>query len=915
MAEQWPFIWLIDSEPAVYAACAAAIQAAYPGAAVRLVQDHAAAPFAPTPDFIVLDHRVESDPLVRIRQLHARFPATPILALLPVERDDLAAAALAAGAADYLMKTPRVHLRLPLLIDAHLQRRAERQQLAASRQEYRHLFDNAPIGLFRCSPAGELLAVNPMFAATLGAETRCTLIGQPITAFYCDPNDAQPWHAAEQQGGSPITGEIQMRRCDGVTIWVRLRADAVADPATNSTFYEGFLEEISQQRLTEAALRASEAKLRLIFEHAFDGISIYEELPETGSRRLLECNERYAEISGFSRETLMQIGNTSTVQEKMGRVFTRAENLLIRQSKTPYRGFFSWQRPDGKPNVVEYTAAPIDVAGRPLTIGIDRDITQLVEVQETALRRAAHLEALNSVIAASAAAVTIPELLEQTAQQLVAALQAESAVLCVQDAIAAVGVPDAAVHDWAQAIQEDHTLTAQPGADGASHQLLSAPIVHAGRRVGGFVVAAKQDATWLEDVLALADSVGRTIGAAVGRLQLLSAERERQQRSEEHGRLAAVGQLAAGIAHDFNNILAVILLLAQLTRQEKTISEKARSRLQTIIEQTQYAAELVRQILDFSRQSSLTRTRGNLATLLDETAALLRRTLPENIQIVAAHTDADFTIEADFPRLKQVLLNLAVNAQDAMPTGGVLGLHLERIHCAPAETPPLVTLHPGDWFKLTVTDTGVGIAAHVLPRIFEPFFTTKEVGKGTGLGLAQAYGIVKQHAGEIAVESRELNGTRFTIYLPAPETQRITIFAPSASSPVRTQSTLLYVEDDAVLRGAVCDVLESQGYRVLTAGNGEEALTQYGELLAEVDLVITDLSLDGMSGLDLHHSLRQRQPRIRTLIVSGYPDQAGKTQAGRITERADGIVGWLQKPVSLPELLAAIQQALPASRG
>lgn len=910
MEEQWPSIWLIDSEPAVFEACAAAMQAARPGAVVRLVQDLAAASFDPTPDFIVLDNKVGADLLVRIRQLRARYPATLLLALIPVEHDDLAAAALAAGAADYLMKTPRVHLRLPLLIDAHLQRRTERQQLTASQQEYRHLFDNAPIGLFRCSAEGELLAVNPMFATILGAETHCQLVGQPITAFYCDPADAQPWLTARQQGSPPITGEIQMRRCDGVEIWVRLRADAVSDATANSTCYEGILEEVSQQRLTEAALRASEAKLRLIFEHAFDGISIHEELPETGTRRLLECNERYAEISGFSREALMAIGNTSAVQEKVGRVFTRAENLLIRQNKIPYRGFFSWQRPDGKPNVVEYTAAPIDVAGRPLTIGIDRDITEFVQMQETALRRAAHLEALNSVIAASAAAATIPELLEQTTQQLVTALRAESAVLYVQEAVAAVGVPDAVVHSWTQAIQEDHTLTAQLRATSASDQFLSAPIVHEGRRVGGFVVVARQDAAWPEDVLALADSVGRTIGAAVGRLQSLNAERERQQRSEEHGRLAAVGQLAAGIAHDFNNILAVILLLAQLTHQEKTLSEKARSRLQTIIEQTQYAAELVRQILDFSRQSSLTRTQGNLATLLDETATLLRRTLPENIQIVAAHTAADFTFEADFPRLKQVLLNLAVNAQDAMPTGGVLGLHLARIHCAPGETPPLATLHPGDWFKLTVTDTGVGIPAHVLPRIFEPFFTTKEVGKGTGLGLAQAYGIVKQHAGEIAVESRELKGTRFTIYLPAPKTQRVTLFAPSTSSGVRAQPTLLYVEDDAVLRTAVCDVLESQGYRVLAAGNGEEALTQHGEALAKVDLVITDLSLNGMNGLDLHHSLRQRQPLIRTLIVSGYPDQA-ESVAGQ----AEGIVGWLQKPVSLPELLAAIQQALTASQG
>ncbi len=905
MGQQWPFILLVDSEPAVYVACAAAIHDSFPDAIVHLAQEQNMPHLGLTPDFIVTDHKAGVDPCDRIRELRNRFPAATILVLIPADRDDLTASVLAAGAANYLMKTPHFPLRLPLLIDAHWQRRIEREQLTASQQHYRRIFDKAPIGLFRCSLGGELLAVNAMFATILCAKTPYELVGKPISAFF--DAAAQLWQTARQPDGSLVTGDLPMRRCDGALIWVRLRADVVHDPVTNSSFYEGFLEEISQQRVTEAALRASEEKLRLIFEYAFDGISIYEELPETGSRRLLECNDRYTEISGFSREELMKIGNTSTVQEKIGRVFTRAENLLIRQNKTPYRGFFSWKRPDGKPNVVEYSAAPIDVGGRPLTIGIDRDITEYVQIQETALRRAAHLEAINAVIAAGASAITIPALLEQTTRQLVAALQAEGAAMCVDDATAIVGLGPEAASDLIQMIREDIALTPRLIAASPLRQILSAPIVHEERRLGGFAVSAQENTIWPEDVLALADSVGRTVGATLARLQLLSAERERQQRSEEHGRLAAVGQLAAGIAHDFNNILAVVLLLAQLTLQEKTLSDKGRSRIQTIIEQAQHAAELVRQILDFSRQSVLTRTQGNLATFFDETAALLRRTLPENIQIVATHTDADFAIEADFLRLKQVLLNLAVNAQDAMPAGGVLALHLARVHYASPEELPHADLQPGDWFKLTVTDTGVGIPPHVLPRIFEPFFTTKEVGKGTGLGLAQVYGIIKQHAGEVTVESRELEGTRFTIYLPAPKAQPVTLFTPDVPA-LRTERTLLYVEDDAILSTAVRDVLESQGYRVLVAASGEEALAQYGDALAEVDLVITDMSLHGMSGLELHRALHQRQPRIRTLIVSGYPAQFEQNEW-----QAAGIVGWLQKPVSLTDLLTEIQQALAAA--
>jgi two-component system cell cycle sensor histidine kinase/response regulator CckA len=908
MVQHWPVILLVDSEPDTYQACTTAVCSMFPEAAVHTPSGQTVDGDGHNtpPDFIIVDYLAGADPLLRIRQLRDRFPATPILVLIPIDRDDLTAPALAAGAADYLMKTPHVHLRLPLLIDVHLQRRAERQRLAASQQRYRRLFDNAPIGLFRCSSEGELLAVNPMFGAILGAKDAGDLIGQTITEYFDDPDEAHAWQNTKGSGNRPAVYEVQMRRSDGNVIWVRIRADAVTDAAGNYAYCEGFIEEISDQRRVETALSASEEKLRLIFEHAFDGISIYEELPESASRRLLECNERYAEIAGFSRKELMAIGNTSTVQQKIGRTFTRAENLLIRQSKIPYRGFFSWQRPDGKKNVIEYSAAPIDVGGRPLTIGIDRDITELVQTQEAALQRAAHLEALNAVISVAASATTIPALLEETASQLANALQCEDAVMCVDDVVTVIGCGGAAAAEWVQALRAETSLTARLVATNSSRQLVTAPIVHEGRRLGGFVIGARENTSWPDDVLVLADIIGRTLGAAIGRLQLINAERERQQRSEEHGRLAAVGQLAAGIAHDFNNTLAVMLLLAQLTLQEKALSEKGQSRLQTIIEQTQHAAELVRQILDFSRQSILARTRHNLAALLDETVALLRRTLPENLQIVAEHTDADFTIEADIPRLKQVLLNLAVNAQDAMPAGGVLALHLSRIHIALADKPPLASLYSGEWFKLTVTDTGSGIPAHVLPHIFEPFFTTKEVGKGTGLGLAQVYGIVKQHVGEITVESREFEGTRFTIYLPAPETHPVTVFHLAAPAfGVQPRPTLLYVEDDAILRTTIRDVLDSQGFRVLSAASGEEALTHYGDRLAGVALVVTDLSLHGMSGLDLHRALRQRHPMIRTLIMSGYA-----AHPDRLDWQDDGIVGWVQKPVNLTELVSQIRQAL-----
>ncbi|MFO7632430.1 MAG: ATP-binding protein, partial [Caldilinea sp.] len=700
------------------------------------------------------------------------------------------------------------------------------------------------------------------------------------------------------------------------------------------------------------------------------------------------------------------------------REFTRSENLYLRQNMVRYRGFFSWNRLDSRENVIEYSAAPIYVDGRPLTIGIDRDITEQMRSKEEALRRAAHLEAINAVIGVGASSDSVHELMQQSSRQLAVALLADGVVLWVGDQISALGMTTHDAKLWQQRFEPDATAAylvhESDGDRDRGRRLLAAPIIHEGRRLGGFVVSAVDVDVWPQDALALSDVIGYTVGAAIGRLRLLeqtqmqarqmqmlidaapdgillldggqrvvtmnpaarealtilglveagdlletlgprridellsmqsaadfveielkekslvyavnvrpvfvqdmthgwmltlrniTGERDRQQRSEQQGRLAAVGQLAAGIAHDFNNILAVTLLLAQLLLQEEPLPERARQRVQTIIDQTNHAAELVRQILDFSRKSVIRQTFGDLAALLDETAELLRRTLPGNICIVVEHSLQGFSVEADFTRLKQVLMNLAVNAQDAMPAGGVLAIRLDRILVTPAQPQPLAGLAAGEWLRLTVADTGVGISADVLPRIFEPFFTTKEVGKGTGLGLAQVYGIVHQHGGEIQVESRKHDGTTFSIYLPAPPTSQPKVVEPAQSSSGQMpRPTLLYVEDDPVLRQTICDMLQMYGFTILSAESGEDALVHHAGRLAEIDLVVSDLSMPGMSGIELHHALRNRRPGIRTIILSGYPAEREQSDW-----QQEGIVAWMQKPVSTKDLVAQIREVL-----
>jgi len=277
----------------------------------------------------------------------------------------------------------------------------------------------------------------------------------------------------------------------------------------------------------------------------------------------------------------------------------------------------------------------------------------------------------------------------------------------------------------------------------------------------------------------------------------VTQEREIQQRIHQQERLASVGQLAAGIAHDFNNIMAVIVLYVQMALRTPELPARIHERLRTVAEQARRATELIQQILDFSRRAVLERRPMDLVPFLKEQVKLLERTLPESIKIELTYSADDHIANADPTRMQQVIMNLALNARDAMPNGGKLAICLKRVQIKDGACAPLLDMAPGEWIQITVSDNGTGIPFDVLPRIFEPFFTTKAP-LGSGLGLAQAYGIIKQHTGEINVSTQTDKGTTFSIFLPA-----LTLPAPEPLSPVRQSipmgrgETILVVEDDA----------------------------------------------------------------------------------------------------------------------
>ena len=405
---------------------------------------------------------------------------------------------------------------------------------------------------------------------------------------------------------------------------------------------------------------------------------------------------------------------------------------------------------------------------------------------------------------------------------------------------------------------------------------------------------------------AQARPVGNTERQWVITLRDVTQEREMQMRIQMQDRLATVGQLAAGIAHDFNNIMAAILVYTDLLTDDPMLPPESRDRLLVIQQQVRRAASLIRQILDFSRRSIMEQSTLDLLPFIKELDRMLARVLPETIQVDLSYHPGRYVVNADPTRLQQVFMNLAVNSRDAMPEGGQLTFVLGSITIEPQDPRPFRELADGNWITIQIKDTGVGIQPEHLPHVFEPFFTTKPVGEGTGLGLAQVYGIIKQHGGFIDVTSQVGRGTTFCLYLPAlTEPERLQARGDFREKLDGNGISVLVVEDDRTTLEALRTLLESQNFHVLTAGHGNEALELLEGTKSPISLVVSDLVMPQMGGLPLYHSIQEKWPQTKMLFITGHPME-GESQA--LLEK--GGVKWLQKPFSVNELSQMVKSLL-----
>jgi two-component system cell cycle sensor histidine kinase/response regulator CckA len=384
----------------------------------------------------------------------------------------------------------------------------------------------------------------------------------------------------------------------------------------------------------------------------------------------------------------------------------------------------------------------------------------------------------------------------------------------------------------------------------------------------------------------------------------VTLERNQQELIREQDRLATVGQLASGIAHDFRNILSIISTYSQIVQKRPQIS-KRNEYLNVIQDQIKDAVRLIEQILDFGRRTIMQRQALDVAMLIEDVIIMLKRTLPSSIVIEFIHESGNDVVNADKSRLQQVLLNLALNARDAMPGGGALIFQL-RNSDPPHGLAANSALAQRDWLTIQVSDTGDGIHPNDLPHIFEPFYTTKEAGKGTGLGLAQVYGIVKQHKGEITVESQVNKGATFTLFLPTVSVKpEVSAVMGNIDQTIGRTIQVLLVEDNPLTRESTEEMLDMLGCQVITAENGLKAIELFRDNRNLIDLVISDIVMPGMGGVELYRELQYIAPEIKFLVITGYPLNH---QSRQLLEQ--GLIDWIQKPFLAEDLSQKITRMI-----
>ena len=645
----------------------------------------------------------------------------------------------------------------------------------------------------------------------------------------------------------------------------------------------------------DGVLWESEARYRALFESEFFCVYLHDL-----EGRYLEANDTALKLLGYTRDEIKSLSFPMLIHpEDLPNAFKDLEEILGTgsQSKpTTYRleaktGGFVWIETDGRLIYRE---------GKPYAIqGVARDITGSKRAEEVLRESEERYRLLADNVTDIIWVMGLdlePIYLSPSIERLQGFSVEEALARKIDELLA-----PAAVELVGKTLVEEFEIEALEEKDLSRSRTLELEL----KCRDGSTLWSEVNVRFLRDEDGKAVSL---LGISRDISERRRAEEEKAALEEQlrHAqKMEAIGSLASGIAHDFNNLLTGILGHADLLKLAARPGDDVFQAADVIEKASNRASELTRQLLGFAQRGKQRNIPVDMHRVIGDVIALLSRTVDRRIDISERCKAEPSVVMGDPSQLQQVIMNLAINASDAMAAGGEIEIETTTVDLDGEHHRAFPELPRGRYNLIAVTDTGIGIPEDVRDHVFEPFFTTKGRSEGTGMGLAMVYGIVKNHAGAIRVQSEVGVGTRFEVYLPVAEGGAVSGEASQTKKPVHGRERILFVDDEDVVRAATAKMLASLGYAVVCVGNGEEAVDYFREHVEDVDLVILDITMPGMDGGDCFRALRKIAPGVQAVLTSGHALDG--TAQGLLDE---GMLGFVQKPYLTAQLSEAVSRAL-----
>ena len=771
-------------------------------------------------------------------------------------------------------------------------RKEANEALRESERRYRDLFDLAVVGIYRTKPRGRHLEVNPALARMRGCNTSAEFMAHFVDAMhpiYVDPSAREEMSRLMREQGYVIGFESESYRRDGTRFWMSETGRAVRDETGQIIAYEGFIEDITERKHAKQSLERSEALHR---QAEVMGKMGYWEWDHQ-EYKMISCSQQFARIYGMTKNEAIEY--FSNWDAEIGVVHPDDKERYkekLHESEAKLEGMDIEYRIVTRSGDVRHIhlRSEVVVNGQDQIIksfGLEQDITERKQAEEA-------LEKSEALLAQSANLAKVGHAVWD---------YNEERYVTVSEGYARVfGYSKDEYLAMFTDLELDFELIHPEDRNRYRDYLDDPDLDFQAPDIEYRIITRDGDIRHVNQRYKYVfDASGVPTGALIS-IQDITDLKEAEEKLHQAQKMEVVGQLTGGLAHDFNNLLAIIQGNAELIADK---SEEKDHRLQTIISASKRGAELTHRLLAFSRKQVLEPRVLDLNQMVEEIADLLRSTLGEQIELAIVSGTNLWKCEVDPSQLETTILNLVINARDAMPNGGRITIEVANARLDDDFAAAQAEVNPGQYVMLGVSDTGCGMAPDVISHAFEPFFTTKDIGKGSGLGLSMIYGFAKQSGGHVTIESECDRGTTVRLYLPRSSSQteskdEVPLFEDSPA----LNKTVLVIEDAPEVREVMVALVRGLGYRVLEAADATSVQTilAKGE---QIDLLLCDVMLPGINGPEIAETVQQLNPSIKVIFMSGFAVNAGES----LSTWDPGTV-LLQKPFSKETLSTVLRDAL-----